>query len=784
MIDSKSISLIGLKGDRIRLMSTSWRCRWKRISFVPLCLFFCFCTKPSNSFRSTYFSNFKSYKSKPMISFTRHIRNNKNIFFSLCDKSKFSKTFHSRIFSSKVFFSTNDNNEGDQEMSSNKTKPSKINWEGDFEKDAVVKSFDELSRKEGFSKRDSLYADEESFETKNTPSFLYQKNLKDSHENDNEDDLDMLVEERLKRVEADKPVHVAEIEEKSTSEEGNINDLKESEITMEERIAIAQRDTGAGTVSVPQELENVLANESLRKKLGFKTEVTPFGDDETPRNIFKLHKNPLSCPACGVRFQDQHENKPGFLPSDKYEIQQKLNELQHRKERLMEWTADDEVDWLIDDRNDENSSLDKPFDVEEMTKDLEKVSKKRVICKRCHGLQNHGQVDESLRVGFSDDSLLSQENFVNLLSPIRSKSAVVIAIVDLFDFSGSILPELDSIVGDNPVFIAANKADLLPTQLSQLRIETWVRDELKYLDINCVLNKGGAVRLVSCKTGYGVVSLLDKAREMAEERDCDIYVIGAANAGKSSFLNFFLDRKKKKKRAGDTNAKKGTITTSPLPGTTLEFIKVGLPKGRSMYDTPGLLVPGTLTHMLTPEELKLVVPKKKLDVVTLRVPPGKCVLVGGLARIEVNEDSKPFLFSFFLSNDIKLHVTKSSKATEVLFKHVGKLITPPLLSSFTSIEDRLNQLGEFEPHNLEIDGNGWTEAAADITLSGLGWVAVTGPGIAKVTVFVPKKIKVSVRPPLMPFDIWESTAKFTGGKIFRKGGKTKSGKNRKGVGRK
>ena len=65
-----------------------------------------------------------------------------------------------------------------------------------------------------------------------------------------------------------------------------------------------------------------------------------------------------------------------------------------------------------------------------------------------------------------------------------------------------------------------------------------------------------------------------------------------------------------KKRAGNANKKKGAITTSPLPGTTLEFIKVDVGDGLSLYDTPGLLVPGTMTQRLTPAELKMVVPKK------------------------------------------------------------------------------------------------------------------------------------------------------------------------------
>ena len=95
----------------------------------------------------------------------------------------------------------------------------------------------------------------------------------------------------------------------------------------------------------------------------------------------------------------------------------------------------------------------------------------------------------------------------------------------------------------------------------------------------------------------------------------------------------------------------------------------------------------------------------------------------------------------------------------------------------------MEEIGEFEYHEIEIQGEGWKQAAADITLRGLGWVAVTGAGRAKVRIGVPKGIGVSLRPPLMPFDVWETTARYTGGRSVRKSGKSRTGKRRKGVGR-
>ena len=151
--------------------------------------------------------------------------------------------------------------------------------------------------------------------------------------------------------------------------------------------------------------------------------------------------------------------------------------------------------------------------------------------------------------------------------------------------------------------------------------------------------------------------------------------------------------------------------------------------------------------------------------------------MGGLARIELLEPSRSFFFTFFVANEIKIHPTDADRINDLLKEHVGGMLTPPLS------QERMEQLGDFEEHIIDIEGRGWKEAAADITLTGLGWVSVTGAGTAKVKISVPKGIGVILRPPLMPFDIQDSTARYTGGRAVRRTTKTKHGRGRKGVGR-
>lgn len=91
--------------------------------------------------------------------------------------------------------------------------------------------------------------------------------------------------------------------------------------------------------------------------------------------------------------------------------------------------------------------------------------------------------------------------------------------------------------------------------------------------------------------------------------------MGAANVGKSSFINRLLESDYKKgvagadkKRSSGAQRKDQTpqATVSNLPGTTLNFLKIKLPNGVTMIDTPGLINKGQLTSRLTTAELRQV----------------------------------------------------------------------------------------------------------------------------------------------------------------------------------
>lgn len=289
------------------------------------------------------------------------------------------------------------------------------------------------------------------------------------------------------------------------------------------------------------------------------------------------------------------------------------------------------------------------------------------VCQRCFRMQVYGECDDSLRPGWSEHELLTPARFQHLLGGIKESKSVVLCLVDLFDIEGSIVSNLKDIAGKNPIVIVANKVDLLPKDASLTRISDWVHSAVKRrcdllspretddYDMKLYKEKGwypsrknseagvlrrGNVHLVSCDTGYGLKELMASVVGIAKDHGEKVYVMGTANVGKSSFINRLLRFSKKQKGNSIGSRKKLVVpqaTVSRVPGTTLDFLKIKLPNGITVIDTPGLINPGQLTTKLNNAELKKVIPTKRVNHVSLRLEQGRCVLIGALAKVELIE---------------------------------------------------------------------------------------------------------------------------------------------------
>lgn len=336
------------------------------------------------------------------------------------------------------------------------------------------------------------------------------------------------------------------------------------------------------------------------------------------------------------------------------------------------------------------------------------LEKDEVICQRCFRLKHYNEVQ---------DVSLTDDDYRRILSNIGNVQALIVKIVDIFDFNGSWLPGLHRYVGKNPVLLVGNKIDLLPKSINPNKVINWMKHEAKQLGLQPV-----DVRLISSDKGYGITDLA--ATIERERKGRDVYVVGATNVGKSTFINKLI--------AEFSEEEKPFITTSHYPGTTLDMIDIPLDDSSSLFDTPGIINHHQMAHYINKKDLKYIMPKKEIKSKVYQLNDGQTLFLGGLARFDFLSGPRQS-FVCFVSNEINIHRTKVEKADELYKNQVGQLLTPP------SMEDAAD-LPPLQKHDFSIKA----DEKMDIVFSGLGWITVHGDG-AKISAYAPKGVGVSIR---------------------------------------
>ncbi|ADH99886.1 ribosome biogenesis GTPase YqeH [Salisediminibacterium selenitireducens] len=333
-----------------------------------------------------------------------------------------------------------------------------------------------------------------------------------------------------------------------------------------------------------------------------------------------------------------------------------------------------------------------------------------VICQRCYRLKHYNEVQ---------DVSLTDDDFLRILNQLGARDGLVVKVVDIFDFDGSWLNGLQRYVGENPVLLIGNKVDLLPKSVKRPKVIHWMKRAAKEKGLKPV-----DVHLMSAETGEGVLEAADLIEEYRNGKD--VFIAGSTNTGKSTFINRLL----KEYGAADELM----ITTSNIPGTTLDMIDVPLDDGSSLYDTPGIINTHQMAHRVDRSTLKTILPRKEVKPKIFQLSEEQSIFFAGLGRIDfLKGDRQSFIV--FMSNDLYIHRTKLEKADRLYETQLGDQLSPPSGS----------ELDHFPP----LKRKEWKVDAGkfDIVYSGLGWVTVDGPG-AIVASYVPEGVEVSIRPSL------------------------------------
>lgn len=331
-----------------------------------------------------------------------------------------------------------------------------------------------------------------------------------------------------------------------------------------------------------------------------------------------------------------------------------------------------------------------------------------LYCQRCFRLRHYNEIAP---VSLTDD------DFLRLLNQLRSTKALIVYVVDIFDFNGSLIPGLHRFVGDNPVLLVGNKEDLLPRSLRRPKLTNWLRQQANQAGLRPI-----ATTLVSAKKNHAIEGLLNLIEE--HRRGEDVYFVGVTNVGKSTLINQII-----KQRTGVSDL----ITTSRFPGTTLDRIEIPLDDGHALIDTPGIIHAEQMAHVLPADDLKLVAPQREIKPRTYQLMAGQTIFLGGIARFDYLRGPRAGLTAYF-DNNLQLHRTKLAHATAFYQKHRGGLLVPPHAGE-------LDQLPPLKRYEFTI------REKSDLVFEGLGWITV--PAGLTVAGWAPAGVAVLVRPAMI-----------------------------------
>ena len=344
------------------------------------------------------------------------------------------------------------------------------------------------------------------------------------------------------------------------------------------------------------------------------------GGSEADAEVLEVTRKRGDCYGCGVALQTDFPSVSGYVPKDEY-----ATKAHHRQ-----------LDGMM-------------------------------LCARCSDLSHGRMVNAVAGQGGArlQTGLITPAQLREQLCSIREKKALVVKVVDATDFHGSFLNRVRDVVGGNPILLVLTKVDLLPKDTDLAALEDWVYHEV--VTIRRLTLAG--VACVSSRKNVGVKKAVGAM--FAERKGRDVYVLGAANVGKSSFIRAALKAMREEGNFG-VPAKR-LPTASAMPGTTLGVIPLRAFEGKGvLYDTPGVFLHHRLNSILSGTDIK----RFGLGASLTRFEPrprvgdetedracgfeGLSLLWGPLLRVDVVDASRDARLVFFGPKGMRVTVVETA----------------------------------------------------------------------------------------------------------------------------
>lgn len=212
-----------------------------------------------------------------------------------------------------------------------------------------------------------------------------------------------------------------------------------------------------------------------------------------------------------------------------------------------------------------------------------------------------------------------------ILKQVNKKAKYVYFMVDLLNVNEETISTFKKI--KTPKTLIISKLDIIPKSIKNNIIISWLKEEYNITE---------EVIFQSSKKNLNTKNILNK---LINNNIKEAYIVGYSNAGKSTLIN-------KLTNANDSNK----ITTSSIPNTTIDFIKIKL-DDISIIDSPGFTNTTTLYEPNEFDLIKRVMPRNTLKPTTYQVKPISSILLEDKIRLQSSINNS---FTFYISNNINI----------------------------------------------------------------------------------------------------------------------------------
>ena len=305
------------------------------------------------------------------------------------------------------------------------------------------------------------------------------------------------------------------------------------------------------------------------------------------------------------------------------------------------------------------------------------------------------------------------QEVLKILDDAYATDALIIWVVDLFSFNGTLNSEIAKKVKKLNVVVVGNKRDLFPTNVKEESLVEYLVDRFNAYGI-----KPKSVRLLGAANKIDSKELIDSMN--ACRKGHDVYMIGNSTSGKTSIINRAMK--------GFENKTSRQIKTITYPGTSVNVLEIPLSRSSFFYELPGISQTTSATGKLEKDVIRQIVPKKAVKVITRSMSAGDALMVGSLAAFEVIK-GKATNYRFYSAEGVETRKVQSKKLDDYLNENNIRRFARP-------VSERLVSFLDYDMFEYAMEND---KKWHDIAIEGLGWLSFIAQG-QMIRVRLPKGV--------------------------------------------